>query len=68
VDAVRAGKPIQLIILENPLLADINRREGELIAERGTPQRMSSAGTRVELRRRFTPQWRNFSVIAAYMR
>lgn len=35
-NAVRAGKTIRLIILENCSLPDLNRRERELIAERGT--------------------------------
>jgi hypothetical protein len=34
--AVRSGRRIELTILENPPLADINRREQELIAERGS--------------------------------
>ena len=34
--AVRSGRRIELTILENPPLADINRRELELIAERGS--------------------------------
>jgi hypothetical protein len=35
-DAVRTGKTINLIILENPPLGDIYRRERELIHKRGT--------------------------------
>ena len=35
-DAVRSGKAIRLIILENRSPADINQREQEQIAERGT--------------------------------
>jgi len=34
--AVRSGRRIELTILENPSLADINRRERELISERGS--------------------------------
>jgi hypothetical protein len=40
--AVRSGRRIELIILENPPLADINRRERELIAERGS---LNAGGT-----------------------
>ena len=35
-EAYRAGLPITLTILENPPVEEINRREAELIQERGT--------------------------------